>query len=523
VDSSLLQALITIAFGAIAGGVTNAIAVWMLFHPYEPPRLFGRPIRLLQGAIPKNQGRLARAMGRTVGTKLLTPDDLARTVGEAGFRDAFDDALRKFLVSVFEERRGSLAELLPPPVLAEVQELLQQAAARGVERLERHLDTPEFQDAVNRWAGVIAEELRERPLAEVITAEREAAWAASAERWLAELVESDAFHAAITGYVARVTARVLQPERTFQELLPTGLVATVERAIAGYLPLALEKLGSLLEDPGARARVERVLHELLDRFISDLKFHQRLVAALVIPPDVIDRVIRAMEAEGANKISDLLQDPAVRDAMARGVNSAIVDFLAKPVVSVLGQADDPAVQEAQRTISEWGRTLARDPQTRGFVVERLRSMLVKAEGRTWGDVFQHFPPDRVASAVVSAARSERSAVLYRELAEQGVAWLLQRPLGRIADHVSADAPARVERALAPALWQWLQEQVPKIAQRIDIAARVEQKILEFPTAQVEQLIKGVTERELQLIVRLGYVLGAGIGIVSVGVAFLFNR
>jgi uncharacterized membrane protein YheB (UPF0754 family) len=124
---------------------------------------------------------------------------------------------------------------------------------------------------------------------------------------------------------------------------------------------------------------------------------------------------------------------------------------------------------------------------------------------------------------VGAARSERAGVLYRELAEQGVAWLLQRPLGRLADHVSADAPARVERALAPALWQWLQEQVPKIAQRIDIAQKVEQKILEFPTAQVEQLIKGVTERELQLIVRLGYVLGAGIGVLSAGVAFLFDR
>jgi len=124
---------------------------------------------------------------------------------------------------------------------------------------------------------------------------------------------------------------------------------------------------------------------------------------------------------------------------------------------------------------------------------------------------------------VGAARSERAGVLYRELAEQGVAWLLLRPLGRIADHVSADAPARVENALAPALWQWLQEQVPRIAQRIDIAEKVEQKILEFPTAQVEQLIKGVTERELQLIVRLGYVLGAGIGMLSAGVAVLFNR
>jgi len=37
------------------------------------------------------------------------------------------------------------------------------------------------------------------------------------------------------------------------------------------------------------------------------------------------------------------------------------------------------------------------------------------------------------------------------------------------------------------------------------------------------LIRSVTEKELQLIVRLGYVLGAGIGLLSAGVGWIFNR
>jgi uncharacterized membrane protein YheB (UPF0754 family) len=59
VSDDVLRTLLTIVFGAIAGGTTNAIAVWMLFHPYEPPRVFGRRISLLQGAMPKNKARLA--------------------------------------------------------------------------------------------------------------------------------------------------------------------------------------------------------------------------------------------------------------------------------------------------------------------------------------------------------------------------------------------------------------------------------------------------------------------------------
>ncbi|MGH7507362.1 MAG: DUF445 family protein, partial [Longimicrobiales bacterium] len=88
--------------------------------------------------------------------------------------------------------------------------------------------------------------------------------------------------------------------------------------------------------------------------------------------------------------------------------------------------------------------------------------------------------------------------------------------------VPEDAAERVERAIAPLLWQWLKEQVPAIAQRIDIAGKVEEKILEFPTVQLEKLIRGVTERELKLIVQLGYVLGAMIGLISAGIAMLFR-
>ncbi|MGY8776765.1 MAG: DUF445 domain-containing protein, partial [Longimicrobiales bacterium] len=86
-----------IAFGAIAGGLTNTIAVWMLFHPYEPPKLFGRwTIRFLHGAVPKNQPRLASAIGRTVGDRLLTSDDLTKTFANVEFREAFNQRLGVF-------------------------------------------------------------------------------------------------------------------------------------------------------------------------------------------------------------------------------------------------------------------------------------------------------------------------------------------------------------------------------------------------------------------------------------------
>lgn len=68
----------------------------------------------------------------------------------------------------------------------------------------------------------------------------------------------------------------------------------------------------------------------------------------------------------------------------------------------------------------------------------------------------------------------------------------------------------------------MQTQVPAVVERIDVARRVEEKVIHFPTAKMEEIVRRVTDRELTLIVRLGYLLGAMIGLATVGVQVLFE-
>ena len=517
-----LEAAITVVFAALAGGLTNSVAIWMLFHPYEAPRLLGRPVRLFQGAIPKNRGRLAAAMGRTVGERLLTSDDLARALTEPAFRRAFEERLGAFLRSALEEERGSLEALLPPGVLPQVRAVLDDLAASALARLRTYLESPEFEEAARRWTTDFFEEIRDRPISEVLTAEREDALTELAERWIRDVVGGGGFEGAVRDYLDRTAERVLRPDRTFQDLIPVGLIAAVEKAIAGYMPLALERLARLLEDPDARERLRAVLHGLLERFLQDLHFYKRVVAALIIPPDTVDRVIHAMETEGAANLSELLHDDAVKDAMARSVNDAIVDLLRRPVTAVLGEPGDPSVEQVKATVAGWALGVARDPQTGAFLVDRLRATLGAAEARTWGDLLGRIPAERVADALVAMARSDEAHAVYADGTRRTARLLLARPVGRPADLLGEGAVARISAAIEAPLWRWIQEQVPVLARQVDIAERVERKILEFPMARVEELVRSVTQRELRLIVYLGYVLGAVIGTALVAAQALMS-
>ena len=507
----LIRAAITVLFGAMAGGLTNSIAIWMLFHPYESPRLGKRPLKMLQGAIPKNQARLAAAIGRTVGTRLLTPEDLGETFSDVSVRQAFDEHLSGFLDAVLNTERGSLRDLIPARMHDQIEEILQDVADFGLARLREYLDSDRFADTLRGRAEEIVQSIADEPVAGILTPARGSAISETVKEWLTGAVESEDFSKAVDDYLSRTTHKLLEPTRTFEEVLPLGLVGAVEKGIAAYLPIAIRRVGSTLEDEEARARFKTFIHELLRRFLGDLKFHQRVVAKLIITESSVDKVLDTIEEEGAERLAEILQDPTMQDAMAKGINDAIVDFLRRPVTSVLGDEEDESVVDARRTVTAWIVDIAQDPTSRGFLVEKLQVALEGVGARTWGEVLEKLPSDRVAEWLVSGARSEAGETLCREVATRLSSSLPDQPIGTPANWLPEGSARKLEEAMGDPVWEWLQTQVPAVIKQIDIAGRVEQKVLDFPPAKMEELVRKVTHKELRIIVRLGYLLGGIIG------------
>ncbi len=518
--AQLLRDAITVLFGALAGGVTNRVAIMMLFHPYEPPTMLGRRIEWLQGAVPKNRERLAGTIGRTIGTKLLTPADVAEELQDERLRQALELQLRSLLSDLLEGEKPALNEILPDSALVEMRRILEMLLDGVRDRVIANVEGDDFALEAERMLTTAAEALEGESLADSLGSERVAQLRNRSDRWLSQLVESESFATTVRGHLERAAARLLVPGRSFEELLPQGLVAAVEHAIADYLPIAMERLGRLLEDPKARARIERWVHDLLDRFMKDLAFHQRVVAKLIITEDTVNRVIDTLEAEGADRIGNLLREGEVQDAMARSVNEAIVEFLRRPVIEVLGQVEDQRVQEVLDSVTEWVLDAARDPEVRDYLLDRGESAVLRAGERSWADVVRLVPADRVGGWLGGALQSEAGTSLYESLRSGTVNRILGMPLGSLGRYGREGAAERLAGTLVDPVWEWISAKIPEVAANVRVAERVEEKIVAFPLNELEQLIRSVTQRELNLIVRLGYVLGAGIGLVLVFVRHL---
>ncbi|HXF96764.1 MAG TPA: DUF445 family protein [Gemmatimonadales bacterium] len=462
-----LEAAVTIGFGALAGGITNWIAVLMLFHPYEPRRL---GLLTLHGAIPKNKARLAKSIGKTVGQRLLTEDDLARQLGAPDLREAFDRAVTVLLDKILHTPWGPLQDELPPPLLAELEASLQPMAQALAERLAQFIEGPGLDSALAKHVAL--------------------------ERLVDDGVSRPELETAVRQFVASRRARWLRDERPLLERLPRGLVGALEQAIADYLPLAVERLAALLGDPAARERVRTGLKKFLDHALRRLKVHERVLARLVITEERLDRVLAGLEGEGLAELTEVFESPEFRAELARAINDAVIRFLRTPLADRLWALGPDRLDGLERAAADFIIAALRSPETRAWAVARAREAIELGRGALSGERGR----ERLATVAHAAVRA-----------------LLERPIGRPADLLPPDALPRLRAALTEPLWSWIQRQVPVIVSQLSVQEMVEQKVLGFSVQRMEEMIRSVTERELRLIIRLGYVLGGLVGLIAFGI------
>ncbi len=80
----ILRILLPILLGAVIGYFTNDLAIRMLFHPHKPIMLGKWQLPFTPGIIPKNQSRIAKAVGGAVSTQLFTETDLVDQLKNSG-------------------------------------------------------------------------------------------------------------------------------------------------------------------------------------------------------------------------------------------------------------------------------------------------------------------------------------------------------------------------------------------------------------------------------------------------------
>ncbi|MEX2569814.1 MAG: DUF445 family protein [Gemmatimonadota bacterium] len=511
--------ILPILIGVTAGFCTNAIAIWMLFHPYDPIRL-GRVQILPMGAIPKEIDRIARRIGETVGRELLTPEDIGRTLSSESFRGRFDEALRGALESLAEREIGALRELVTPEQAVGLERVMERLLEKVFEGLEVYLNSPDWEERVRGFARGLSGEFRERPFSVVLTPELQQDLNRGLQELWAGVRESPEFARVISEALDRAIDRLLVSEKPLRHYLPAGAVNLGESVVANYLPILLDRLGGVLDDETTRQKLQQTLRRFTDRFLDEQKTWKRLVGRLMITERTLEQTVQAIEQGGVDEIAALLQEPEVQARIADAVNHGAEELLDRPVRELLGEVSAERAERLRNALVERVLYLFRHPTTEEVVLTRLNQLVAAAAERKVGDLLNLLGEDRArdltdhaANWIVETLRGPRAMAVMRGSLEHRTAWMLSVPVGRIGDYLPPNAVRRAENLMFDPLWSFLQKRVPTAVAGLPIAQMVENKLKSYPISKVEELIWRVSRRELVLIIYLGGFLGALIGSV----------
>lgn len=75
-----LQYIVAPLMGGVIGYITNDIAIRMLFRPHKGKYIFGMKLPFTPGIIPKEKGRIAKAIGGAISENLMSKDVLEKNL-----------------------------------------------------------------------------------------------------------------------------------------------------------------------------------------------------------------------------------------------------------------------------------------------------------------------------------------------------------------------------------------------------------------------------------------------------------
>ncbi len=496
---------LNIVLHSLAGGLTDTVAVWMLFNPHKP--FLG-----VQGAIPKNKARLAASIGKVVGEKLLTPDDMLKELTHGGIRDAFNGKVAEVVQSLLETERGSLRSLVPESMSDELETALQGVAATIAERVETWAESEDARPAVIAFVARLREAIGDQTLSDVLPAERRAALVEQGRSLALTLSHSDTVASAVAGSVRAQAESLLTRDEPLLKAMPAELSAMLDKAVDAYIPVAVDRLSTWLSQGESRERVKRTLQGVMSKFVTELRFHERVLARFLVTERALEKALDALGGEGVDELSALLREPAIRDQVTRAVRDGVESLLRKPLKDIVGAADATRVTALSEGLSNGALRLLRAESTQTFVAGKLEAAFEGVAHRRLDDLLAGVSDETIAGWLLEGLRGDATQQFVRDTAKRVVQQALDAPIGRPARWLPAHANERLAAVLAPAIWEWIVTSLPSLVQKFDVPALIERKVNEFSTERVEEIVRGVTQRELNLIIKFGFVLGAFIGV-----------
>jgi uncharacterized membrane protein YheB (UPF0754 family) len=501
------------------------LAIWMLFHPYRPKKIFRITI-WPQGMIPRHRARLAQSIGNAVGNELVSQQTVFDALFKTGF---FANKVQGFVSSYTNELLStvypSLIEALPRGARAPVLDTISALQLRLAEHIAAVLKSDQTAQAIETFVDRQIDKLLEKRLEETISEDTIAILRSFVEERYESFVSAEQFEAKVHLFVGDRIDDLARTDATLQEMFSPETIAMIKERIDQQVPPIVHHLADIAASKNTRQRIGSLIKREVDDYYDRLSFIKKIfISRERIYYEVDDLVNNNLP----RRVEEYLRGEAFAHEATLFLNSTIDSFLQRPLKDLVGEISSDNFENIKRQATDRFVAMLRSPELVGSINAYLDDALQRLQPRTLRELIETLNPDSAArvkaflttSLLTVLARDDTAKTINGILSAQIEKFLIT-PIGRLLDHMPAGAIEKASDALTEKIVAAARERLPAAIAEFDVGGLVRQKVSDYPIEKLEALVLSVAQHHLKTIELFGAIIGLWIG-VGQAICFWFT-
>jgi uncharacterized membrane protein YheB (UPF0754 family) len=492
------------------------LAIWMLFHPYKPVKLFGITI-WPQGMIPRHRAKLAQSIGNAVGNELVSQQTVFDALFETGFfAGKVDGFVNSYTHEMLSTVHPSLIEALPRGARAPVLDTISALQYRLAEHIASVLKSDQTAQAIETFVDRQVDKLLERRLNETVSEDTIALIRGFAEERYEAFVSDENFEGKVYAFVSERIDDLARTDATLAEMLSPETVALIKERIDRQVHPIAHTLADIAASGNTRVRIGALIKREVDEYYDRLSFIKKIfISRERIYGEVDDLVNNNLP----RRMEEYLRGEAFAQQATSLLNTTVDAFMARPLKELIGEVSSENFDRIKHQAADRFVAMLRSPELLASLNAYLDDALARLGPQTLRQLLETVNPDSAARAK-SFLTDSLLTVLARDDTAQRINGILSAqierflvtPIGRLGDHMPEGAIDKASAALTEKIVTAARERLPAAIAEFDVGGLVRQKVSDYPIEKLEALVLSVAQHHLKTIELFGAIIGLWIGV-----------
>lgn len=515
----LLIGIAIIVIATIHGYGAAWLAIWMLFHPYQPVKILGITV-WPQGMIPRHRERLAQSIGNAVGNELVSQETVFNALFETDFfQRKVEDFVNAYTADLLATVYPSFIDALPAGARTPVLDTISALQYRLAEYIAAMLKSEETAAAIARFVDRQIDQLLARPIAATLSDDALEQIPRFVEERFQNLVSEEVFKRKVREFISGRLDDLARSNATLADTFTPETVAFIKERLDQQVPPIVHHLADIATSQNTRQQMGALIKREVDDYYQQLS----LIKKIFISRERIHREVDELINKTLPKrVEEYLRGPAFAQEAEAFLNSTIDGLLARPLNVIIGQIEPEKFELMKIQVADRILELAQSPELTRSVSAYVKDALASLRSQTLDSALKRINPDSatrlknfLTTSLLDILSHEDTARTINAIMTAQIERLLIAPIGRLGDHLSEHSVKRASAAFVERITAAARERLPTAIAEFDVGGLVRKKVSEYPIEKLESLVLSVAAQHLKTIELFGAIIGFFIGVGQV--------